>query len=130
MTCKAVLHHVIKWTSEKTVTGHGQDETFGIGRMSSLHSRCNYELANGDDFLCACKTLPVDNTNRASINYLKLGGAKCFVTFIEEDFRYMKAFYMKTKGEAVELLKCQVQRAERQTEGSVKRTVLDSGKST
>lgn len=44
-------------------------------------------------------------TDMALMNNLSLGGATYFVTFIDEALGYVKAFHMKTKGEATKVLK-------------------------
>lgn len=57
-----------------------------------------------------------------------VGGALCFVTFIDEAPRNVNAFHTKTKSNAAKLLRCQIKWMERQTESKVKKVKLDGGR--
>lgn len=70
----------------------------------------------------------VIHTNLAEINVRSLGGAKFFVTFIDEATNYFREMHLKRKGDAAYQLKRYVRWSERQTETRVKRIVLNGGK--
>lgn len=70
----------------------------------------------------------VVHSDVAEMNDSSVGGARYFITFIDEASEHQGAGHMKTICEAAELLKLYILRLERQTDPVVKNIVLDGGK--
>lgn len=68
------------------------------------------------------------HTDFAVMNGPSIRGARYFVTFINEAYGNVRAFHMKSKSEAAQLLKCEVSWVERHSECIVKKTGLAGGK--